>query len=135
MQWLAARLLLLSTARGEVDLACAVNLLCLFLSEGSTDVLLADLSRKHEIVDFGEGKKFVIVELTGEMDSVEFWEQAQAQQDFEKGLLSSLAGQGEKRSSAVRSRVRGDEVHIRAESPYGLYETTTVRVVVVDVEA
>lgn len=95
---------------------------------------MTDLSRKHEIVDFGKSQKFIIVELVSEMDNVEFWEQPQAQQELKRELSSSLAGHGDKRPSLIRLQVRNDEIHIRSESPFGLFETVTVRAVAIDVE-
>lgn len=66
------------------------------------------------------------MELGGELNSVEFWSQAQAIEELRQQVASSIGGG---RGSMLE--VRPDRIHVRHETSFGLFDTTDVMAIVV----
>lgn len=66
------------------------------------------------------------MELTGELNSVEFWSQAQALEELRQQVVSSI---GDGRGSMLE--VRPDRIHVRHETSFGLFDTVDVMAIVV----
>jgi hypothetical protein len=67
------------------------------------------------------------MELDGELNSVEFWSQAQAIMELRRQVASRV-------DSGRRSglEVGADQLHVRYETPFGLYDTIDVMAIVVE---
>jgi hypothetical protein len=92
----------------------------------ATLLTVIDLSGPYEIVDFDE--KPMVMELTGELNSVEFWSQAQATIELRQQVASRIGGG---RGSMLE--VRPGQLHVRYETPFGLFDTMNVMAIVVEI--
>lgn len=84
-----------------------------------------NLSGSYKIAEYDE--KPITIELTGEVNSVEFWSQTQAVDELRRQVASRIGGG---RGSMLHVMV--DEVHVRYETPFGEYDTMSVMAIVVD---
>ncbi|KAH0369870.1 hypothetical protein KCU65_g2928, partial [Aureobasidium melanogenum] len=84
-----------------------------------------NLSGPYKIAEFDE--KPIVVELTGELNSAEFWSQAQAIDELRRQVASKIGGG---RGSMLQ--VRADDIHVRYETPFGLYDTMNVMAIIVE---
>lgn len=84
-----------------------------------------DLSGPFKIAEFDE--KPIVIELTGELNSVEFWSQAQAIDELRRQVASRIGG-----GKGNMLQVKADEIHVRFETPFGLYDTMNVMAIVVE---
>lgn len=84
-----------------------------------------DLSGAYKIAEFDE--KPMVIELAGELNGVEFWSQAQAIDELRQQMASRIGGG---RGSMLQ--VRADEIHVRYETPFGLYDTMNVKAIVIE---
>ena len=85
---------------------------------------MLDLSGPYKIADFNE--KPMVIELTGELNSIEFWSQAQAIDELRQQVASRIGGG---RGSMLD--VRPDQLHVRYETAFGLFDTMNVMAIVV----
>jgi len=67
------------------------------------------------------------MELSGELNSVEFWSQAQAIEELRQQVASSIGGG---RGSMLE--VRPNRVHVRHETSFGLFDTIDIMAIVVE---
>jgi len=67
------------------------------------------------------------MELDGELNSVEFWSQAQAIIELRRQVASRIGGG---RGSILE--IGADQLHVRYETPFGLYDTMNVMAIVVE---
>ena len=67
------------------------------------------------------------MELTGELNGVEFWSQAQAIEELRQQVASSIGGE---RGGMLE--VRPDRIHVRQETSFGLFDTMDVMAIVVE---
>lgn len=93
-----------------------------------------DFSKGHEIVD-AEELKYVVVELTSEVDSIEFWSQDEVVEDLRGRIVECVGGSNSQRQSVVRTDVRLREIYVRSESSFGLITTDMVKGLVISVSA
>ncbi|KAH0388705.1 hypothetical protein KCU92_g387, partial [Aureobasidium melanogenum] len=84
-----------------------------------------NLSGPFKIAEFDE--KPIVIELTGELNSVEFWSQAQAIDELRRQVASRIGG-----GKGNMPQVKADEIHVRFETPFGLYDTMNVMAIVVE---
>lgn len=84
-----------------------------------------DLSGPYKIAEFDE--KPIVIELIGELNSVEFWSQTQAIDELRRQVASRIGGG---RGSMLQ--VRADDIHVRYETPFGLYDTMNVMAIVLE---
>ena len=68
-----------------------------------------------------------MIELAGELNGVEFWSQAQAIDELRQQVASGI---GSGRGSMLQ--VKADEIHVRYETPFGLYDTMNVMAIVIE---
>lgn len=69
----------------------------------------------------------MVIELTGELNSVEFWSQVQAIEELRRQVASRIGG-----GRGIMLQVRADDIHVRYETPFGLYDTRNVMAVIVE---
>jgi hypothetical protein len=58
---------------------------------------------------------------------VEFWSQAQAIDELRRQVASRIGG-----GKGNMPQVKADEIHVRFETPFGLYDTMNVMAIVVE---
>lgn len=93
-----------------------------------------DVSRSHEIIEL-EGIKYTLVELSGEMDSAEFWTQPRAAHDLRTRVLMSLDSDRGSRPGLLQVKIHVAEYHFRSESAYGLKETALAKCIVLGLDS
>jgi hypothetical protein len=69
----------------------------------------------------------MVMELTGELNSVDFWSQAQAIIELRQKVASRIGGG---RGSMLE--VRPSQLHVRYETPFGLFDTMNVMTIIVE---
>ena len=67
------------------------------------------------------------MELNGELNSVEFWSQAQAIEELRQQVASSIGGG---RGSMLE--VKPNKVHVRHETSFGLFDTIDIMAIIVE---
>lgn len=93
-----------------------------------------DLSRRYDIVEF-ENVKHILMGLTDEADSEEFWLQPHAVPELKSHLLDRLNGEQIGRPGQTKAEARLKQCHFRTETNFGLMETTAASCIVIDLEA
>lgn len=77
----------------------------------------------------------MLLELTGESDSEEFWLQPHAVPELKSYLLDRLNGEQKGRPGQIKAEARLKGCHFRTETNFGLMETTAASCIIIDLEA